>query len=67
MLLVASRHGHAISSVPVTTVYGNEVSKIRPVPDTIRFIRLMVHYIFFGKSLSRDESKSVVPGNTQTS
>ncbi len=67
MLLVASLHGHAITSVPITTVYGNEVSKIRPVPDTIRFIRLMVHYILFGKSLLRDDGKSSPSGDAPIS
>ncbi len=41
MLVIASRLGHRIGSVPVSTVYGGEKSKIRPVSDTIRFIRLM--------------------------
>ncbi|MEO6054395.1 MAG: glycosyltransferase family 2 protein, partial [Chthoniobacterales bacterium] len=39
MLLVVSRQGYRILSVPVSTVYGTEVSKIRPVPDTIRFFK----------------------------
>lgn len=46
MLLVTSRHGYRIESVPVTTVYGTEKSKIRPVPDTIRFFRLMLRHLF---------------------
>ena len=27
--------------MPVSTVYGDEVSKIRPVRDTIRFLKLL--------------------------
>jgi len=44
MLLIASRHGYRITSVPVSTVYGEEVSKIHPVRDTIRFFKLMSRY-----------------------
>ena len=41
MLVLASRRGAKIAPVPVSTVYGDEVSKIHPVRDTIRFLRLM--------------------------
>ena len=41
MLVIASRRGHRISAVPVSTVYGDEKSKIHPVRDTLRFIKLM--------------------------
>jgi glycosyltransferase involved in cell wall biosynthesis len=41
MLVVAARHGGTIAAVPITTVYGEEVSKIHPVRDTIRFFKLM--------------------------
>lgn len=41
MLVIASRRGCRIASVPVSTVYGEEQSKIHPVRDTIRFLRLM--------------------------
>jgi glycosyltransferase involved in cell wall biosynthesis len=41
MLVVAARQGGRIAAVPVTTVYGDEVSKIHPVRDTIRFFKLM--------------------------
>ncbi len=41
MLVIASRLGHRIAPVPVSTVYGEEKSKIRPVRDTIRFFRLL--------------------------
>lgn len=44
MLLIASQAGHKISAVPVSTIYGDERSKIRPVRDTIRFFRLMNRY-----------------------
>jgi glycosyltransferase involved in cell wall biosynthesis len=41
MLAIAARLGHRIGSVPVSTVYGEEKSKIRPVRDTIRFFKLL--------------------------
>ena len=41
MLAIAARRGARITAAPVSTVYGDEVSKIRPVRDTIRFFRLM--------------------------
>lgn len=44
MLLIASRRGFTVASVPVSTVYGEEKSKIHPVRDTIRFYRLMARY-----------------------
>lgn len=44
MLLIAARNGHPVGAVPVTTIYGDEQSKIRRVRDTIRFFRLMRRY-----------------------
>lgn len=44
MLIVASRKGFRIDSVPISTVYSDEVSKIHPVRDTIRFFKLMRRY-----------------------
>jgi glycosyltransferase involved in cell wall biosynthesis len=44
MLLIATREGFRVVSVPVSTVYGSEVSKINPVRDTIRFFKLMGRY-----------------------
>jgi glycosyltransferase involved in cell wall biosynthesis len=44
MLIVASRKGFRIESVPITTVYSDEVSSIHPVRDTIRFFKLMRRY-----------------------
>jgi glycosyltransferase involved in cell wall biosynthesis len=41
MLVIASRAGHQIAPVPVSTVYGDEKSKIHPVRDTIRFFQLL--------------------------
>jgi hypothetical protein len=44
MLIVASRKGYCIESVPITTVYSDEVSSIHPVRDTLRFFKLMRRY-----------------------
>jgi glycosyltransferase involved in cell wall biosynthesis len=44
MLFRASGEGIRIASVPVSTLYGDEKSKIRPLRDTLRFIRLLFRY-----------------------
>jgi glycosyltransferase involved in cell wall biosynthesis len=44
MLIVASRRGFRIASVPISTVYSDEVSSIHPVRDTLRFFKLMRRY-----------------------
>jgi len=44
MLIKASRKGFRIDSIPITTVYCDEVSSINPVRDTIRFFKLMRRY-----------------------
>ncbi|MBD3180795.1 glycosyltransferase [Candidatus Poribacteria bacterium] len=40
ILIKASKAGFRIISVPIKTIYGDEVSKIKPVRDTLRFFRL---------------------------
>jgi glycosyltransferase involved in cell wall biosynthesis len=44
MLIVASRKGYRIESVPITTVYSDEVSNIHPLRDALRFFKLMRRY-----------------------
>ncbi|HMJ05710.1 MAG TPA: glycosyltransferase family 2 protein [Chthoniobacterales bacterium] len=44
MLIKVSRGGFRVESVPISTVYSDEVSSIHPVRDTIRFIKLMRRY-----------------------
>jgi glycosyltransferase involved in cell wall biosynthesis len=44
MLIIASRKGFRIDSVPISTVYSDEVSSIHPVRDTLRFFQLMRRY-----------------------
>ena len=44
MLIFASRQGYRVISIPISTVYSDEVSSIHPVRDTIRFFQLMRSY-----------------------
>jgi hypothetical protein len=44
MLIFASRKGCDIESVPISTVYSDEVSSIHPIRDTLRFFKLMRRY-----------------------
>lgn len=44
VLIIASCKGYRIESVPITTVYTDQVSKIRPLRDAIRFFKLMWRY-----------------------
>ena len=44
MLILASRKGFRIDSVPISTIYSDEVSSIHPVRDTLRFFKLMRRY-----------------------
>ena len=44
VLIIASRKGYRVESVPITTVYTDQVSKIHPVRDAIRFFKLMWRY-----------------------
>ncbi len=41
MLAIAARKGCAIAAAPVSTVYGDEVSKIHPLRDTMKFFSLL--------------------------
>jgi glycosyltransferase involved in cell wall biosynthesis len=44
VLIIASRKGYRIESVAITTVYTDQVSKIRPLRDALRFLKLMCRY-----------------------
>lgn len=46
MLVKVRRRGGRVATVPVTAVYGNQRSKLRPVPDTTRTCFLAVYYRF---------------------
>ena len=43
-LIIASRKGYPIESVPISTVYTDQVSKIHPLRDSLRFFKLMRRY-----------------------
>ena len=43
-LLLAARHGFQIEFVPIRTIYGDERSKVKPMRDTFRYIRLLAKY-----------------------
>ena len=43
-LIIASRKGYRIESVPIATVYTDQVSKIHPGRDAIRFLKMMRRY-----------------------
>ena len=44
ILLNLAQRGCRIDSVRITTVYADEKSKIRAIPDTIRFFRMLMDY-----------------------
>jgi hypothetical protein len=44
ILMDLSQRGVKIGSVPVTTIYGSEKSKIHPVKDTLRFVKMLRHF-----------------------
>jgi glycosyltransferase involved in cell wall biosynthesis len=44
VLIIASRKGYRIESVPITTIYSDQVSKIHPIRDALRFLKLMWRY-----------------------
>ncbi len=54
VLIIASRKGYRIESVPITTIYTDQVSKIHPLRDAIRFFKMMWRY----RKLSRIDTGS---------
>ena len=44
MLILTCRKGCRVESIPISTVYSDEVSSIHPVRDTLRFLKLMRRY-----------------------
>jgi glycosyltransferase involved in cell wall biosynthesis len=47
MLLRAARAGLKIESMPIESVYRDEISHIRPARDTLRFFRFFFKYLIF--------------------
>ena len=46
MLMQAGRQGLKIKSIPITSLYRDEVSHIRPLQDTLRFFSFLIRFIF---------------------
>lgn len=46
MILETAKKRIKIYSVPITTIYKEEISKINPVKDTYKFVKLVLKYIF---------------------
>jgi glycosyltransferase involved in cell wall biosynthesis len=44
MLIQAGRQGFKVHSLPISTIYGDETSHIRPLRDTVRFMELVSRY-----------------------
>ncbi len=42
ILIKASKKGFKVASVPIQSIYRDEISKIKPVKDTLRFIRFIL-------------------------
>jgi hypothetical protein len=43
-IILAVHQGFRVGFVPIRTIYTDELSKIRPFRDTVRYIRLMNKY-----------------------
>ena len=46
MIIEAAKKGLKIISSPVRTIYGDESSQINPAKDSVRFIKLIMSYLF---------------------
>jgi len=46
MLIQAGRKGYRIDSLPISSIYGQEKSSIRPMMDTLRFVFLVARSCF---------------------
>ena len=43
-IILAARHGYRLGFVPIRTIYTDQHSKIRPLRDTMRYLRLIRKY-----------------------
>jgi hypothetical protein len=41
MIVICARNGYALAGVPIRTIYEGEKSHIKPIPQTIRFFRVV--------------------------
>ena len=55
MIFIAAREGFKIASVPISTIYGDEKSKIHPVRDTVKFFKLLARYRGAGTGVKREK------------
>ncbi len=46
MVLKVAKAGHKIYSVPITTIYKEEISQIDPIRDGLRFLKLVINFLF---------------------
>lgn len=53
LLLAASRSGWTVTSVPIRTIYDHHPSRIRPLPDGIRFVGLVLRYLLTSGLMGR--------------
>ena len=49
MILSAGKNGLCVRSIPIVSVYRDEISRIRPFRDTLRFFKFLFKFIFFNK------------------
>lgn len=54
MLVQAGRKGFRLGNLRIATIYGAERSHVRPVVDTLRFLRVAAKYVFRGKGRRRN-------------
>ena len=66
VLIIASRKGYRIESVPITTVYSDEVSKIHPLRDALSFFKLMQRYKAVGSYPDRAHARPRRRSNRRT-
>ena len=57
LLLEAVRLGYRIASVPVTSAYGIERSHIRPIHDTVRFLRFILRRLMRSRAAGRGSQR----------
>jgi glycosyltransferase involved in cell wall biosynthesis len=53
ILIKAARLGFRIREVPMPAVYGDEISKVHPLRDTLRFLRLVGRSLRWRREMSR--------------
>ena len=44
VLLQLAMRGYSITEIPISTIYGDETSKIQPIRDTLRFVQMLIKF-----------------------